>query len=79
MFEFTGLLVSFGIGIAAAAFAETDPVLIYRTTVPQLVEYRGYDDHLVAELLREHIRKIGVEAGTTRGESLSVFHAEESY
>ena len=78
MIDLTALVLAAGSAVGIAAFVSTDPIIIYKSTVPQLVEYRGYSGKLIAKLLRERIRQIARTAGTARGDALGVFHDDES-
>jgi|GEM_PF-1998167 len=78
MLDLAALVFAAGSAVGIAAFASTDPIVVHKSTVPALVEARGYNGKTVAKLLRNRIRDIARAAGTARGDDLGVFHADES-
>ncbi|SDB49953.1 TPR repeat-containing protein [Desulfonatronum thiosulfatophilum] len=74
----TTLLTSGTSVLVLAAMLATDPVSIRKFSVPAYAEYHGYSGEIVSKFLRERIRHIAQEAGTARGEVLSVFHDDVS-
>ncbi len=79
MFDLATLVFGAGSAVGLAALLSTDPIVVRKAYVPLTVEYyQGYNGMLVSKLLRERIRIIAREAGTSRGDSLGVFNADES-
>ena len=79
MFDFATLALGAGSAVGLAALLSTDPIVVRKAYVPLVIEYyQGYNGMLVSKLLRERIRIIAREAGTSRGDSLGVFNADES-
>lgn len=79
MFDLATLVFGAGSAMGVAALLATDPIVIRKAYVPLVVEYyQGYSGELIAKLLRERIRTIAREAGTSRGDYLGVFNADES-
>lgn len=79
MIDIATLVFGAGSAVGVAALLATDPIVIRKAYVPMVVEYyQGYNGTLISKLLREKIRMIAREAGTSRGDQLGVFNADES-